>query len=168
MFCLVGWLATTHTLPLRSDIGENDPPSPLFHEPIHTFLRKPHLEMRPQLTKIHLDEGVPGFRSYFISCYSGQQSPHIFLRLFLGVGAYQLSRQALLRAKCIDWFLIAPELGGERKWGRAFVFLFSNLTPICNLSAIYIIPFRFMNYKEESIPLDKNTLKQLDAFILTF
>lgn len=43
------------------------------------------------------------------------------------------------------------------------MFLFSNLTQILNLSAIYIIPFRFMNYKEESISLDKNTLKQLYA-----
>lgn len=48
------------------------------------------------------------------------------------------------------------------------MFLFSNLTPLCNLSTIYIIPFLFMNYKEESIPVDENTLKQLDAFILTF
>lgn len=49
------------------------------------------------------------------------------------------------------------------------MFLFSNLTQILNLSAIYIIPFRFMNYKEESISLDKNTLKQLYAFFfLTF
>lgn len=47
------------------------------------------------------------------------------------------------------------------------MFLFSNLTQIRNLSAIYIIPFRFMNYKEESISLDINTLKQLYAFILT-
>lgn len=39
------------------------------------------------------------------------------------------------------------------------MFLFSNLTQILNLPAIYIIPFRFMNYKEESISLDKNTLK---------
>lgn len=44
------------------------------------------------------------------------------------------------------------------------MFLFSNLTQILNLSAIYIIPFCFMNYKEESISLDKNTLKQLCAF----
>lgn len=44
------------------------------------------------------------------------------------------------------------------------MFLFSNLTQILNLSAIYIIPSRLMNYKEESISLDKNTLKQLYAF----
>lgn len=48
------------------------------------------------------------------------------------------------------------------------MFLFSNLTQILNLSAIYIIPFHFMNYEEESISLDKNTLKQLYAFFLTF
>lgn len=94
-------------------------------------------------------------------------TPHL-PGLFLGAWAYQLSCQTLLRAKCIDWFLIAPELAGERKWGKAFVFLFSNLTQIRNLSAIYIIPFPFINYEEESISLDKNTLKQLNAFILTF
>ena len=47
------------------------------------------------------------------------------------------------------------------------MFLFSNLTQILNLPAIYIIPFRFMNYKEESISLDKNTLKLLYASFLT-
>lgn len=51
---------------------------------------------------------------------------------------------------------------------ESFEFLFSNLTQIRNLPTIYIIPFRFMNYKEESIPVDINTLKQLYAFIVTF
>lgn len=137
----------------------------------HTSRQTPNLKMRPDQNTVGWKGEVVTRPGVHTRCFYGYQSlhpRHISPRLFLGVWAYQLSCQTLLRAKCIDWFLIAPELGGERKWRKAFVFLFSNLTQILNLSAIYIIPFRFMNYKEESISLDKNTLKQLCAFFLTF
>lgn len=146
---------------------------PGFHEDTY-FLGK-HPSWKSDLPRPKYMDGWgvirgPGVYTHVWQEYHSQQSPHISTRLFLGVWAYQLSCQTLLRAKCIDWFLIAPELREVvgRKWGKAFVFLFSNLTQIHNLFAIYIIPFRFMNYKEESIPLDKNTLKQLYTFISTF
>lgn len=60
---------------------------------------------------------------------------------------------------------VREEIGNEAKLLCSY---FSNLTKICNLSAIYIIPFRFMNYKEESISVDINTLKQLYAFFVFY
>lgn len=60
---------------------------------------------------------------------------------------------------------VREEIGNEAKLLCSY---FSNLTKICNLSAIYIIPFHFMNYKEESISVDINTLKQLYAFFVFY
>lgn len=82
--------------------------------------------MRPDITP-HIWRGkcLLGSNTHFIYGNHYQEPPYTSQRLFLGAQAYQFLRQTLLRAKCIDWFLIAPKLEGRAEMGESFCVLIS-------------------------------------------
>lgn len=83
-----------------------------------TYFMEKHLIWIQDLTWLKYLEGWGIIRSpgiYTHLFYEAQIHPTSPRGYFWVCVAYQLSCQTLLRAKCIDWFLIAPELGGREE-----------------------------------------------------
>lgn len=102
---LLGWLASfaaSCELPRNPDKGEDTRRSAQPRLPrIHTSWQN-----TPCGNETSHDQNTAGWRRGYESSRGSYplllHPPHISPRLFLGVWAYQLSCQTLLRAKCID------------------------------------------------------------------